>query len=211
MRNIARTYVILGIALGCSRAAPKDEPQKPQAEEAPSAPDQLLTFRDGTSMKGGPGKIDIYFTGVGSPAQVDVTVWGQAGTTRWVLQGRTTDVALLGDTSMDLPIARMLQNGMTTVQRFAGTGMEGIENASAGTARLSWDLADKKLSGEVKAAGASLDATFQGKFVVTCSVPPSMLENMPGATGIQPEGRGLITVVDQNLESPFCRRFAHLR
>ena len=107
--------------------------------------------------------------------------------------------------SVTVPLASTLTDALAgRVER--ATAGEKAEVSSAGT--LAFTIAKGQVTGTVKGASPTLDATFEGAILISCSVPQSEL---PGKAGATPDpGYDAPLVSDDAFTTAECAAFAAL-
>lgn len=193
--------LLVALGAGCSSTETLVDAD-PIDDTRPS--DVTITSADGTVFQGDPAIVRAY---EGLDAAVQLSLWGGHDTGDWQATGaaalETLDAGAFSLDARKLPLAP----GIANVSRRYGGDESTWEFAEDGT--LSLQLADGgRFSGSAEVGLPALDATFEGRFVFECLVFRETL-------GLPPNGQGsegvIEHVLDEQLESAFCQRFARWR
>lgn len=205
---LAITLVVAVVGAGCGKQA---EPAVESGQSSTAATAGAPSFQVHTSagmMDGFPAQLDVYN---GKVPGIGLSIGaGHAGKS-WGARAKLARGSVLSGTmSVALVRGAVEQEGTgSLVLSSGGAGGAGVgEEANSGTLALS--VVTGHVTGSVRGASSTLDATFEGAIGVSCWVPASALP-APSSAGATPDpGYAEPLSLDESFVTPECAPFKHL-
>ena len=197
-KSIACAQLVATLAAGgCRQAGAGPE------HELPAPPNTfLVTTGAGRQLTGTPARIDIRYVDAAKAPDVEImfSASGEGDQTWSVLAAAPAEFLAAQRLTARVVDGRIVP-GTASVQRRVD-----LDDTAAPGGLLSLRLYAGRLEGEASRMSDEFAARFEGPFVVTCAVPPTL---MPGGTSAPSANASQSTlVVDEAFESAPCRPYA---